>query len=289
MNSMTGFGRSEVETELGKIVVETKTENHRFLDIKIQLTDSLTPLETQISETIKNSVSRGKIRVAVAADWLKNKHPSINTELVNETLKLIDKLKKELRITDEVSLDHLLTVKELFYTETKTTLSKAQQKLIRIAVERSLENLNKMRSSEGSKLRSDLMKRMQVLVKLIGKIKKKRRSFSNDTTLKIRERIAKLLEGVQLDEYRLLQEIAYLAEKSDITEELVRLEAHINKFNENFGKTVPVGREMDFLIQEMNREVSTLSAKSKDAEISHFVVELKSELERIKEQVQNIE
>ncbi|MCH8028807.1 MAG: YicC family protein [Candidatus Dadabacteria bacterium] len=289
MNSMTGFGRSEVETELGKIVVETKTENHRFLDIKIQLTDSLTPLETQISETIKNSVSRGKIRVAVAADWLKNKHPSINTELVNETLKLIDKLKKELRITDEVSLDHLLTVKELFYTETKITLSKAQQKLIRIAVERSLENLNKMRSSEGSKLRSDLMKRMQVLVKLIGKIKKKRRSFSNDTTLKIRERIAKLLEGVQLDEYRLLQEIAYLAEKSDITEELVRLEAHINKFNENFGKTVPVGREMDFLIQEMNREVSTLSAKSKDAEISHFVVELKSELERIKEQVQNIE
>lgn len=289
MNSMTGFGRSDVETKLGKIVVETRTENHRFLDIKIQLPDSLTLLETQITETIKKSVSRGKIRVVVAAEWLKNKHPSINTELVNETLKLIDKLKKELHITEEVSLEHLLTLKELYYTETKTTFSKAQQKLIKTAVESSLENLNKMRKSEGLKLRGDLMKRISIVDKLIGKIKKKRRSFSKETTLKMRERIAKLLEGAQMDESRLIQEVAYLAERSDITEELVRLEAHINKFNENFDKTVPVGREMDFLIQEMNRETSTLSAKSKDAAISHLVVELKSELERIKEQVQNIE
>ncbi|HEX3034342.1 MAG TPA: DUF1732 domain-containing protein [Thermodesulfobacteriota bacterium] len=152
-----------------------------------------------------------------------------------------------------------------------------------------VNKLDQMRKAEGKKLEKDLRQRTSKIETLVRKIESKREDFMKDFSNKLRERIQELLEDIQIDEAKLNQEIVFLAERSDITEEIIRLGAHISKLKETFGKDGSIGRELDFLLQEMNREANTISAKSKDAEISHFVVELRSEMEKIREQIQNIE
>ena len=289
MKSMTGYGKSEVETKYGKLVVETRSENHRFLDIKFQLPDSTLSIENQLSETVKNSILRGKIRVTVSLESPKNNSSSINLELAKKTKKNIDLLKKELGIKEETRLEHFLMIREIFAGDTKQSLSKEEIAVIDKTVSESIKKLDQSRSSEGRKLGKDIRQRLKTIEKLTVTIKSKRKDFIKNTSLKLQERIEKLLEDTKIDEERLYQETAYLAERSDITEELVRLKAHISKFRETCGKNRSIGKELDFLLQEMNREAGTISAKSKDAEISHCIIDLRSEMEKIREQVQNIE
>lgn len=289
MKSMTGYGKSEVETKYGKLVVETRSENHRFLDIKFQLPDSTLSIENQLSETVKNSILRGKIRVTVSLESPKNNSSSINLELAKKTKKNIDLLKKELGIKEETRLEHFLMIREIFAGDTKQSLSKEEIAVVDKTVSEAIKKLDQSRSSEGKKLGKDIRQRLKTIEKLTVAIKSKRKDFIKNTSLKLQERIEKLLEDTKIDEERLYQETAYLAERSDITEELVRLKAHISKFRETCGKYGSIGKELDFLLQEMNREAGTISAKSKDAEISHCIIDLRSEMEKIREQVQNIE
>ncbi len=289
MKSMTGYGKSEVETKYGKLVVETRSENHRFLDIKFQLPDSTLSIENQLSETVKNSILRGKIRVTVSLESPKNNSSSINLELAKKTKKNIDLLKKELGIKEETRLEHFLMIREIFAGDTKQSLSKEEIAVVDKTVSEAIKKLDQSRSSEGKKLGKDIRQRLKTIEKLTVTIKSKRKDFIKNTSLKLQERIEKLLEDTKIDEERLYQETAYLAERSDITEELVRLKAHISKFRETCGKNGSIGKELDFLLQEMNREAGTISAKSKDAEISHCIIDLRSEMEKIREQVQNIE
>lgn len=289
MKSMTGYGKSEVETKYGKLVVETRSENHRFLDIKFQLPDTTLSIENQLSETVKNSILRGKIRVTVSLESPKNNSSSINLELAKKTKKNIDLLKKELGIKEETRLEHFLMIREIFAGDTKQNLSKEEIAFIDKTVSEAIKKLDQSRSSEGKKLGKDIRQRLKTIEKLTVTIKSKRKGFIKNTSLKLQERIEKLLEDTKIDEERLYQETAYLAERSDITEELVRLKAHISKFRETCGKNGSIGKELDFLLQEMNREAGTISAKSKDAEISHCIIDLRSEMEKIREQVQNIE
>jgi len=289
MKSMTGYGKSEVETKYGKLVVETRSENHRFLDIKFQLPDSTLSIENQLSETVKNSILRGKIRVTVSLESPKNNSSSINLELAKKTKKNIDLLKKELGIKEETRLEHFLMIREIFAGDTKQSLSKEEIAVIDKTVSEAIKKLDQSRSSEGRKLGKDIRQRLKTIEKLTVTIKSKRKDFIKNTSIKLQERIEKLLEDTKIDEERLYQETAYLAERSDITEELVRLKAHISKFRETCGKNGSIGKELDFLLQEMNREAGTISAKSKDAEISHCIIDLRSEMEKIREQVQNIE
>jgi uncharacterized protein (TIGR00255 family) len=286
---MTGYGKSEVETENGKIVVETRSENHRFLDIKFQLPDSTLSIENQLSEAVKNSILRGKIRVTVNLESAKNNAISINLEAAKNTKRNIDQLKKELGIKEEARLEHYLMIREIFASDTKQALSKNEIAVITKTVLDAISKLDQSRTSEGRKLEKDIRQRLRIIEKLAVKIKSKRKDFIKDTSIKLKERIEKLLEDNKIDEEKLYQETAYLAERSDITEELVRLKAHISKFRETCGKKGSIGKELDFLLQEMNREAGTISAKSKDAEISHFIIDLRSEMEKIREQVQNIE
>ena len=289
MKSMTGYGKSEVETKYGKLVVETRSENHRFLDIKFQLPDSTLSIENQLSETVKNSILRGKIRVTVSLESPKNNSSSINLELAKKTKKNIDLLKKELGMKEETRLEHFLMIREIFAGDSKQSLSKEEIAVIDMTVSEAIKKLDQSRSSEGRKLGKDIRQRLKTIEKLTMTIKSKRKDFIKNTSLKLQERIEKLLEDTKIDEERLYQETAYLAERSDITEELVRLKAHISKFRETCGKNGSIGKELDFLLQEMNREAGTISAKSKDAEISHCIIDLRSEMEKIREQVQNIE
>lgn len=289
MKSMTGYGKSEVETKYGKLVVETRSENHRFLDIKFQLPDSTLSIENQLSEAVKNSILRGKIRVTVSLETPKNNSSSINLDLAKKTKTNIDKLKKELGIKEETRLEHFLMIREIFAADTKQTLSKNETTVIIKTVLEAIKKLDQSRASEGKKLEKDIKQRLKIIDKLTLMIKSKRKDFIKNTSIKLKERIEKLLEDTKIDEERLYQETAYLAERSDITEELVRLKAHISKFRETSNKKGSIGKELDFLLQEMNREAGTISAKSKDAEISHCIIDLRSEMEKIREQVQNIE
>lgn len=289
MKSMTGYGKSEVDTGSGKIVVETRSENQRFLDIKFQLPDSTLSIENQLSDAVKNSVLRGKIRVTVSIESARNNGNSINLEVAKKIKKNVDLLKKELDIEEEMRLEHYLMIREIFTADTKQALNKNEIESITKAVLQAIAKLDQSRVSEGRKLEKDIRQRLRLIEKLAVKIKSKRKDFIKNTSEKLKERIEKLLEDAKIDEERLYQETAYLAERSDITEELVRLKAHISKFRETCGKKGSIGKELDFLLQEMNREAGTISAKSKDAEISHCIIDLKSEMEKIREQVQNIE
>jgi len=289
MKSMTGYGKSEIKTKYGKLVVETRSENHRFLDIKFQLPESTLSIENQLSEAVKNLILRGKVRVTVTLESVRSNSFLLNIDLAKKTKTNIDQLKKELGIKEETRLEHFLMIREIFTGETKQTLSKNETAEITKTVLEAIKKLDQSRASEGKKLEKDIKLRLKMIEKLTATIKSKRKDFIKNTSVKLKERIEKLLEDTKIDEERLYQETAYLAERSDITEELVRLQAHISKFRETSNKKGSIGKELDFLLQEMNREAGTISAKSKDAEISHCIIDLRSEMEKIREQVQNIE
>lgn len=289
MKSMTGYGSSEISTDFGKITVEARSENHRFLELKIQTPDSLNGIDAQILEIVKKHTSRGKIKIAILVDDKKYNIPSFNREAGKKFFSTLKTLKKELGIKDEIKLEHIIIFKELFNEEFKRNLSKSTINKIKQATDTALKKLDKSRSVEGKKLNNDLTKRINQCKLLINKIKNKRVNFSLHASKKLKEKIQNLLDDITIDESRLLQEVAFLTERTDITEELVRLNAHIGKFKQTLKKSGTVGKELDFLIQEMNREAGTISAKSKDAQISHYTISIRSEFEKMREQVQNIE
>ncbi len=289
MRSMTGFGRKDIETDFGKIWVEVRSENHRFLDINFQFPDVISSIELALTEIVKEFISRGKVRIMIMVEGSKDKLPVINTKLAKEFSKALESLKRELGIKEKIRIEHLLMVKEFFSFEEKKPMSKEHNDKIKEALREALKKLDETRKSEGKKLEKDMKQRTLKAEKLTQKIETKREDFTKEMTEKLGERVQELLKDIQIDETRLYQEVAFLTERSDITEETVRLKAHINKFKETFDKEDSIGRELDFLLQEMNREAGTISAKSKDAEISHLIVELRSEIEKMREQAQNIE
>ena len=289
MKSMTGYGSSEITTNTVKISIEARSENHRFLDLRINIPDTLNGLETQLTDLVKKYVLRGKLRLSVSVIDQKSLAPSFDKDVIKTYFGTLKKFKKELDIRDEIKLDHILAFKELFNGNSKSSYSKATISKIKQATSETLQKLEKSRDSEGKKIQSELRKRISKCEILIKRIKSRRKNFSKDASKKLKERITVLLDDASFDESRLFQEVAYLIERSDITEELVRLDAHTGKFKETLKKKGPVGKELDFLVQEMNREAGTISAKSKDAKISHLVISLRSEFEKLREQIQNVE
>ncbi len=289
MKSMTGYGNSEVKTNLGKILVEAKSENYRFLDINMQLPESILSIEPDLIEIIKQYVTRGKVRIVFISEELKRRTPVMNIELAKESFRMLEKLKKELPIQDKTKLEHVLLLKEFFSYETKASINKVYLNKIKTSLRNAIIRLDEARISEGMKIEKDLKSRTQRLIRIIKRVNAKRSGFKKTFSENIKGRIGKLLDDKQLDETRLSQEIALLAERTDITEEIIRLEAHISKLNETIRKNEAIGRECDFLLQEMNREAGTISAKSKDASISHLIIDFRSEIEKMREQVQNIE
>lgn len=289
MKSMTGYGNSEIETSLGKIIVEAKSENYRFLDINMQLPESVLSIEPELIEIIKQNVTRGKVRIVLISEELRRRTPVMNIKLAKDSFRMLQKLKKELPIQDKTRLEHVLLLKEFFSYESKPTLSKVYFNKIKTALRSAVAKLDEARTSEGKKIEKDLRDRIQKLERLAKQVNEKRSSFKKTFSESIKSRIGKLLDDKQLDESRLNQEIALMAERTDITEEIVRLKAHISKFNQTIKKNHSIGRECDFLLQEMNREAGTISAKSKDASISHLIIDFRSEIEKMREQVQNIE
>jgi uncharacterized protein (TIGR00255 family) len=291
LKSMTGFGRGEGETTLGKVFVETRSVNHRYCDINIKLPKRLTPFENRIKEIIRTRVSRGRIDIFLKLDSLgeDNVHLSVDLHLAEQYYQALQSLKKSLHLKDKITLELVAGAKDVIMAKEETgDLEPFWEEVLPI-LKRSFGDLDDMKRLEGEILSKDLQQRLERIARQLEEIKHLSPSRLEAYQDRLHERVRSLLAEVDVDPSRFQQEVALLAERMDITEELVRAESHLAQFLALLKAEEPVGRKMDFLLQEIHREVNTVSAKANEAEISQRVVEIKAELEKIREQVQNIE
>jgi uncharacterized protein (TIGR00255 family) len=291
LKSMTGFGRGEGDTTLGKVVVESRSVNHRYCDINIKLPKRLSLFENRIKEFIRSQVSRGRIDVFLRLDSLGEEKVqlSVDLDLAEQYYRVLHDLKERLRLKDEITLNLLAGAKDLITAKEELGDMEPYWQEILPVLRQSLKNMDDMKRFEGESLTKDLQHRLDYITEQLQMIKQQFPLRLRAFLTRLQDRLRSLLEGMETDPSRFQQEVAFLAERTDITEEVVRAESHLVQFRSLLEGNEPVGRKMDFLLQEIHREVNTVSAKANDAEISQRVVEIKSELEKIREQVQNVE
>ncbi|MGN7398782.1 YicC/YloC family endoribonuclease [Cytobacillus praedii] len=287
--SMTGFGRSKKSLNQFSALVEIKSVNHRFSEYQIRMPRQLFHLEDKIKKKLGESIHRGRIEVyvTVEGDQLATRQVQVDWTLLDEYYQYITKIK------DRFAIDQGLTVHdfirdELISIEEKDAGNEEIERVVLAAIEEASEHLLHMRKLEGAELEKDLKLYLNEIAERINHLKELAPKVVQQYQERLTKRMSLFLEG-QLDEARILTEVALFADKADISEELTRLLSHMNQFESTLQVNERVGRKLDFLIQEMNREVNTIGSKANDATIASEVVELKSCLEKMKEQVQNIE
>lgn len=293
MKSMTGYGRGECSENGFKISTELSSVNRKQAEINVYLPRELEALEVQIRDEVNKRVARGRLTVKVAIHAGENFHGGrvqLNVPLAKAYAKAIAQLGRELAIPDGVSLDLLLRAPGVMRTEEEIADAEALWPAVRTSLLSALESLVKMRQREGTHLAADLKARMTEMRKSVAQIRVRAPEMVQKYQEQLRQRIKSAgLDMPSIDDDRLLKEVIYFADRSDITEELTRLESHFKQFASSLKSKEPVGRMLDFLAQEINREVNTIGSKTADSQISTEVVKLKTELEKVREQVQNIE
>jgi len=281
---MTGFGRSEAGSDVNKIEVEIKSVNSRFLEIKFRGYTLEPILEKQIYTVLDKMLKRGNIQVRI--DF--NKLSQTNKIMFNkERFEVIQNVLKEIQVGygQRINLSDIITTQDLLKSNDSSDFDNAD---ILDAVKNALVQLNQMREKEGHLIYLDLTKRISNLKLIIDKSEKLAKIFSSEKELLLRKKIKELLLNESLDESRLIQEVAYIADRADITEELVRCRSHFEQLDAYMDDSEPVGKKINFLIQEIGREVNTIGSKSPQTEVTKNVIELKAELEKIREQIQNV-
>ncbi len=290
-SSMTGYGRGTGEIEGEKAVVEMRSVNNRFLDIQLKLPRPLNLLEDRIKELLKGNLSRGRIYYALT--WEGTEEPffslKLNEEATEAYYRLLERLKSKFKFKEKIGLDHLIEFPDLLKKEPEEPDIDRVWPVVERATLAALSELKRMREAEGKRLTQDILDRMDRLLRLEKSIEAEAPKSVETHRETFKEKIETLVVQGQVDEGRLAQEAAIFAERTDITEECVRLKSHIQEFVAVSQRGGVVGRKLTFLLQEMNREANTMGAKASDASISQKVVEIKEELERIREQLQNVE
>ncbi|KXK55265.1 MAG: YicC family protein [Chlorobi bacterium] len=288
---MTGYGRSERSRDGVSVSVELRSLNSRFLEVITRTPRDLNPRENDIREIVRKIVNRGKINVSVNVEREQKATTGlkVDPDTVVAYKDALEQIKKAAKLKDTVSLDHLLQFRDLLIQPASEVSEDVQWELVAQAVEEAARALDTMRRNEGSELSRDITDRVASIGKMVDSVEKISREKIPQERQRLRERIAQLFENDEIDEQRLEFEIVILAEKLDVTEECVRFRSHAKFFMEAVNGPEPAGRKLGFLLQEMNREVTTIGSKSNDSEIAHLVVRAKEELEKIREQVQNIE
>ena len=291
MKSMTGFGRSKLEKNNRIYTVEIKSVNHKYNDISIKLPRSLSYLEDKIKKEISSNIARGKIDVYISFENYseEGKQVIINKELVNEYMKQFkilaeeNNLRLDVPVTEITKLLDVLTLKE-----TEESEDVIENELLECLKE-AIYNFTNMREQEGNKIKEDLITRIQKIEKEVEKISEYSTRLVEEYVVKLEQRIKEILKTNVVDQTRLAMEVVLYADKCSVEEELTRLRSHIIQFKNMLEETKPIGKKIDFLIQEMNRETNTTGSKSGSLEITNLVINIKTELEDIREQVQNIE
>ena len=291
IKSMTGYGKGEAANATGRFTVEVRCVNHRYGEITVKLPRSLMQFENDIKKRVGELLNRGKIDVFIQVEGAMSLGvPTANLPLARGYLRAFNSVREALGLAGEVDLALVASQRDVITVaaEAEATLEEIPQELL-AALADALDRVEAMRLFEGESLLADFKKRRELLGGVIAQVAERSPFVVSEYAARLKERIAQLCSESGLPDERLAVEVALLADKCDITEELVRLESHLRQFDETLGRTEPVGRKLDFLLQEINREVNTIGSKANDGKIASLVVELKGELEKIREQVQNIE
>jgi uncharacterized protein (TIGR00255 family) len=292
MKSMTGFGKREVLSQGTMVGVEIRSVNHRFCEIMARLPKTLSSMELDLKEQVKQVCERGRVEVMVTISGgvsSTKRIVQLDRDLARRYIEGLKGLQRECQLSGTIDVNVVAGFRDLFSVNEETAPVKDLSNVVTGLTQKALNDLEKMRKKEGTVLQKDLTQRLQVIEGRLSTVQQRIPLSLKASAARLKGRVAKLLEGQSVHMDRLAQEIAMLAERSDVTEELTRLKSHVAQFRTALKAKGPVGKRLDFLLQEMGREVNTIGSKANDGDISAEVVELKSELEKIREQVQNIE
>ncbi len=289
---MTGFGRAELREKNIEIVTEIRSVNNRFLDIQLRLPKHYYHLEHEVKSMVRQYAARGRLNVFInLKSFSEDSYDGIriNKESVENYWRLLNRLKKQYKIPGKLKLEHLLSFPDIFINEENGQFAEQTWEKIKEVINEALESFLQMRQEEGVELAKDLKVRINLLGKMIDQIEEMCDQRHEDELQKIRLRIKELVDLKDVDETRLETEVALIVNRFDVTEECVRFRSHNKLFLTTLENGDTVGRKLNFLLQEMTREANTIGSKANHADISHLVVEIKEEVEKIREQVQNIE
>ena len=289
IHSMTGYGKGSAVKNNFSAEVEIKSVNSRFLELFLKLPPLLSDREYEMREILKSKIKRGKINVIVQLKQNSNSDLAmVNEAKLKGYIALIEKIKKTAGIKEEIRLEHIINNREII-SSSEISLSETEFSLVKKAVKSAVDELLIMRKNEGKELANDLTKRIKAIEKRVVLIEKEFKKNVNRHFNKLKDRLKTLIGEAELDEQRLNLELASIADKADITEECVRLKSHLKFFIESMNKQAEPGRKLNFLCQELNRETNTISSKSISTSLTHNAVLIKEEIEKIREQIQNIE
>lgn len=291
MKSMTGFGKSKLEINGRVYNIEIKSVNHRYCDVNVRLPRSISCYENEIKKEVSNRVARGKIDVFIDFTNYTNegKNVVINKELAKLYIKQLKELANEECLNDNINITEISKMPDVLQLTSEDDESDTILQELKQCLNSALDNFVNMRFIEGEKIKEDLLQRIDHINSMVEQISLNSTGLIEEYVVKLEERIKQILKEQEIDQNRLAQEIVIYADKCSIQEEITRLNSHIAQFKELLKKDEPVGKRIDFLIQEMNRETNTIGSKSNSLEITNTVIEIKTEIENLREQIQNVE
>ncbi|MDW7650224.1 MAG: YicC/YloC family endoribonuclease [Bacillota bacterium] len=292
IRSMTGYGQAESDPAGAiRLKVETRSVNHKYLDVSIRMPREIQSLEDRVRRKVQQSVGRGRVDVFI--NWLDHGEGAVHVTLDRDLAKAYQRALAEMcdvcTLDESPGLELLSGLPDVLRVEKETVEPDAIWNILETALGLALDNLLTQRTEEGARLSQDFIKRLGILEDTAKEVEKRAPVVVEEYRRRMEERLAELLDQVEFDPGRVLTEVAIFADRSNVTEELVRLASHLAAFRKALRQDGPIGRKLDFLTQELFREINTIGSKANDYEIASLVVEMKTELEKIREQVQNIE
>jgi uncharacterized protein (TIGR00255 family) len=288
---MTGYGVGKIKRGDQECLVEIKTLNNKYCDIMIKNSMQSLEIEQKIEKLIKEKIFRGKVNILIKVESYNSGEEKVilNESLFNSYCEALKILKEKYKFKDEINIDSIIKFKDIFQVVKEEEETGKMWPLIEEAVNKALDSLLEMREREGKILINDIKKRIKKIIKLMDKIEKYSKLSLQDYKDNFLSKLKELTNGLNVDEGRIELEAAIFAGKSDITEEIIRTKSHLIQFNDLLNSKESAGRKMDFLIQEINREINTIGSKNNNLRITSLVILVKSELEKIREQARNIE
>ncbi|MFZ5862258.1 MAG: YicC/YloC family endoribonuclease [Nitrospirota bacterium] len=287
---MTGFGRAEAPFGDMRVAVEVRSVNHRFCEVAARLPKFLTAYETRFRKVVQGRVARGRVDLSVNTG---GDHPTrriaVDVDLARQYQQAFRTLKDQLGVPGEVSLDLLISARDVLTTAEPEPDVAGLADHVEGLIGRALDGLDAMRRQEGESIAGDVTARLGQVAATLDRVAVRAPKIAQEYAVKLRARVASLAGGVEVDPARLAQEVALYAERCDYSEEVTRIRSHLGQFAQSLQGGGEVGRSLDFLTQELNREINTIGSKANDADVAAAVVSLKSELEKVREQIQNIE
>ena len=291
LKSMTAYGRAESLKEAMEFIAEIRSGNNRYREIIPRIPQSLQPFEDRIRSIVSSRLKRGRIELSIQIkdNGDKGLRLELNRPLVKAYVTIFNELNKELGCKQPIDISFFSQLKDaIIVKQDSVDLEKIWPDL-KDVIDKALLSLDTMRINEGKALEKDFLERLNKIGRYIDEIRNRAKVIVESYSDKLRQRIHKLIKDIEIDKDRLMQEVAFMAERSDITEEFIRVESHLEQFRNYMNQDDVVGRRLDFLLQEINREVNTIASKASDSFTSQLVVEIKAELEKLREQIQNVE